>query len=56
LAGTDRVTLICPDGAVKNTWLQVTVLANQRTGLSTPESFYFGSLVGETGDGATSAP
>jgi hypothetical protein len=44
--GSDRVTLIWPDGAIRNTWLQVTVLANERTGLSAHAVFYFGSLVG----------
>jgi hypothetical protein len=43
-----RVTLAWPDGAVRNPWLEVTVLANARTGLSTPNVFHFGSLVGNT--------
>ena len=47
-AGSDRVTLIWRDGAIRNTWLEVTVLANDRTGLSAPSVFYFGSLVGNT--------
>jgi hypothetical protein len=46
--GSDRVTLTWPDGTIRNTWLEVTVLANTRTGLSTPNVFYFGSLVGNT--------
>jgi hypothetical protein len=53
--GSDRVTLVWPDGALKNVWLQVTVLPNERTGLIAPDVFYFGSLVGETGDHTTSA-
>ena len=52
IAGSDRITLIWPDGAVKNTWLQVTVKANANTGLSSPDEFSFGNLVGETGDAA----
>jgi len=47
--GTDRVSLVWPDGAIRNTWLQVTVLATADTGLSAPDVFYFGNLVGETG-------
>jgi hypothetical protein len=39
------------DGLIKNQWLEVTVLANERTRLAAPDVFYFGSLVGETGDG-----
>ena len=47
--GTDRVSLTLPDGAARNTWVKVTVAAGSRTGLATPEVFYFGNLVGETG-------
>ena len=50
-SGSDRVTLVWPDGAIRNTWLRVTVNANARTGLAEPDVFYFASLVGETGDG-----
>ncbi|HZN69103.1 MAG TPA: right-handed parallel beta-helix repeat-containing protein, partial [Tepidisphaeraceae bacterium] len=32
-SGTDRVTLVLPDGAVRNTWLRVTVRATPNTGL-----------------------
>jgi len=41
------------DGAVRNTWLRVTVKANANTGLSAPDVFYFGNLVGETGDASS---
>jgi hypothetical protein len=53
LGASDRVTLVWADGAIKNTWLQVTLLANARTGLAVPDVFFFGSLVGETGDTTT---
>ena len=53
--GSDRVTLVWPDGAIRNTWLRVTMLATARTALAAPDVFYFGSLVGETGDNAASA-
>jgi subtilisin-like proprotein convertase family protein len=53
--GSDRVTIIWPDNAIKNQWLQVTTLANSDTGLETPDVFYFGNLVGETGNSTTSA-
>ena len=55
-AGTgnsDRVILTWPDGAIRNTWLRVTVKANNHTGLAAPDVFWFGNLVGETGDAAT---
>jgi ELWxxDGT repeat protein len=48
--GADRVTLTWADGAIRNTWLRVTVKANANTGLTTPDVFHFGNLVGEVGD------
>ena len=50
--GSDRVTLVWPDGAIRNAWLRVTVLSNGNTGLSQPHTFSFGNLVGES-TGAT---
>ena len=50
-AGSDRVTLTWADGVIKNTWLRVTMKADAQTGLSAPDVFYFGNLIGETGDG-----
>jgi hypothetical protein len=53
VAGSDRVTLVWPDAgtganaAVANAWLQVTVKATPDTGLSRPDVFSFGNLVGE---------
>ena len=56
VAGTDRVTLTLPEGLVKNAWLRVTVRATADTGLSAPDVFYFGNLVGDVGtDGASTA-
>jgi hypothetical protein len=56
-AGSDRVVLSLPAHAVRNTWLRVTVKANGVTGLSSPDVFYLGNLVGDTGDGGdTRAP
>jgi uncharacterized delta-60 repeat protein len=49
--GSDRVILrFDPATAVKNGWLEATVLANAYTGLSRPDVFYVGNLVGEAGD------
>jgi hypothetical protein len=56
-AVSDRITLIWNlpnERLIKNTWLQVTVLPTEATGLTAPDVFYFGNLVGETGDGAGS--
>jgi hypothetical protein len=56
-AGSDRVTLILPDGAVRNTWLRVTVRSNPNIGLTAPDVFYYGNLVGDTdGFGGPAAP
>ena len=48
VGGSDRVTITWPDGAIRDTWLQVTVKAGDRTGLSRPHVFYFGNLVGDS--------
>ncbi|MCH8046641.1 MAG: tandem-95 repeat protein [Planctomycetes bacterium] len=49
--GSDRITLTWPEGALQNTWLQVTLKATGDTGLTEPDVFYFGSAVGDTGKG-----
>ncbi|MEX2673322.1 MAG: Ig-like domain-containing protein, partial [Phycisphaeraceae bacterium] len=54
-AGADRVTLIWEDAAITNTWLQVTVMAGETTGLAADNVFYFGNAVGETGDSESDA-
>ena len=46
--GNTRVTIVWPDSSIRNKWLQVTVKANARTGLTSPDVFYFGNLVGDT--------
>jgi len=50
LNGSDRITLTWPDNTIRNTWLQVTVLATANTGLAEPDVFYFGNAIGETGN------
>jgi len=50
---SDRLTLVWDDHAIQNQWLQVTVLANQHTGLPQADVFYFGNAVGESGDSTT---
>jgi hypothetical protein len=51
--GSDRVTLVWPDGVVRKQWLQVTVRANANTGLSADDVFYFGNAIGESGNWVT---
>jgi L-ascorbate metabolism protein UlaG (beta-lactamase superfamily) len=45
---SDRVTVVWADGAIKNTWLQVTLVASGNV-------FYFGNAVGETGNSSANA-
>lgn len=49
--GSDRVEIIWADGAIRNLWLEVTVLANGNTGLAAADAFYFGNRVGNAGGG-----
>ncbi len=51
--GSDRVTITWPDYAIQNEWLQVTVAANEFTGLEEEDVFYFGNAVGEAGNSDT---
>jgi hypothetical protein len=48
--GSTQITLIWADDAIRNEWLQVALLANDHTHLPADDVFYFGNLVGETGD------
>ncbi|MGD9720609.1 MAG: hypothetical protein AB7O59_16600 [Pirellulales bacterium] len=48
-SGSDRVVITWANGTIKNTWLEVRVKANDRTGLEVPDVFYFGNLMGDTG-------
>ena len=50
VGGSDRLAMTWADGAIRNTWLQVTVKAGGHTGLAAADVFYFGNLVGETGN------
>ena len=50
---SDRLTVIWDDYAVRNQWLEVTVLANEHTGLDEPDVFYFGNAVGDSGNSTT---
>ena len=50
---SDRIAISWPDGAIRNTWLRVTIgNYNDETRLPGVDTFYFGNLVGETGLGA----
>ena len=53
--GSDRVFIEFADGAITNGWLQVTVLANNNTGLTDDDVFYFGNVIGESGNDPNTA-
>jgi hypothetical protein len=57
IKGSDRITLVWADGAIKNTWLQVSLsTAGNGAGLTAPDVFYFGNLVGESDVGGQVTP
>ena len=51
VAGTsgqnDQVVLAWPDNEIENTWLQVTIKSNARTGLAVDDVFYLGNQIGD---------
>ena len=55
LNGSDRITIIWADGAIKNTWLGVIVLPTANTALAAADIFCFGNAPGETGNSASDA-
>ena len=48
--GSDRISIVLPNGSVVNEYLQVTLFANQTTGLDSNDVFYFGNVIAEIGD------
>jgi hypothetical protein len=44
----DRVVIQWPNNAIANRWLRITVKATANTGLTEPEVYYIGHLLGET--------
>jgi len=47
VGSSDRVTLIWADGAIRNQWVKVTVLATDNTGLAEDDVFCFGNVIGD---------
>jgi len=47
--GSDRVEITWANSAIKNTWLQVHMLPNANTGLTSADVFLFGNKTGEVG-------
>ena len=53
--GSTQITIIWPDNSIENEWLQVTMLADQVTGLTQDDVFYFGNAIGDTGASTANA-
>ena len=53
--GGDRVELTWTDGSITEEFLEVTVHADPNTGLSAPYTFFYGSVIANTGTGDTGA-
>jgi hypothetical protein len=53
--GSTQITIIWDDNAIQNQWLQVALLANPHTNLQADDVFYFGNLIGETGNDPAAA-
>ena len=53
VGGSDRITITLANRSVMNEYLQVRVLANSTTGLSADDEFYFGNVIGDTGNSST---
>lgn len=49
-SGSSRIDITFADGSILNQWLKITVNADANTGLTSPDVFYFGNLVGQAGD------
>jgi len=52
VGGSTRIEFVWANGSIRNQWLQVTTKADASTGLSSPDVFYFRSLVGQSGEAA----
>ena len=52
-SGADRVEITWTANSIRNTWLEVQVLANANTGLTAADLFFWGSKIGDVG---TSSP
>jgi hypothetical protein len=51
--GDTFADIVWPNGAIRDEWLQVTVLADADTHLAANDVFYFGSLIGASGASVT---
>jgi hypothetical protein len=54
VSGADRITLVWAEGTIRNQWLEVR-LTSAAMGLATPDVFYFGNAVAESGNSPSDA-
>ncbi|MCC6508738.1 MAG: hypothetical protein IT423_06505, partial [Pirellulaceae bacterium] len=50
VAGAHRISLVWPDNAIQQQWLQITLLPTANTALEAPDVFYFGNAIGDVGN------
>jgi hypothetical protein len=50
-AGSDRVIITWDSGTIRNTWLEVQVLANANTGLAATDVHFWGNKIADSGTG-----
>jgi subtilisin family serine protease len=53
--GSTRITITWADGAIRRTWLEVTVEPTAATGLAGADVFLFGNAIGEVGNSSSDA-
>jgi hypothetical protein len=49
VGGSNRVIVTWPNGAIRNQWLEVQMLANANTGMITNDVFFWGNKAGDSG-------
>jgi hypothetical protein len=53
--GSTRLELVWDDNVIQNEWIQITLKANDNTGIAADDVFYFGNSIGDTGNSPTDA-
>jgi BspA type Leucine rich repeat region (6 copies)/Dockerin type I domain len=51
--GSDRVTIIWGNNVIQKQWLRIAVLPTAKTGLTSPDVFFLGNAIGDTGNSPT---
>jgi hypothetical protein len=53
--GSTRIEIVWDNNDIQNEWVQVTLKADAVTKLAAPDVFYFGNVIGDTGNSTTTA-